>query len=151
MQTNEIREAIDQKISQLQQARALLTNQASQLQTGKRRGRPKSSDTAKSVLAAAKTAKRTMSAEGKARIAAAQKARWAAKKEATKSAPAAVGKAIKSAPKPAKKSAKTTARVKSAPVLKTSSTEASIERWTRLDRAPRSHLQDIPVARDHLI
>src|ERR1700722_1379879 len=88
MQTNEILEAIDQKISQLQQARALLINQASQLQTGKRRGRPKSSDskTAKSVPAAAKTAKRTMSAEGKARIAAAQKARWGAKKKATKSA-----------------------------------------------------------------
>jgi len=129
MQTNEIREAIDQKISQLQQARALLTNQASQLQTGKRRGRPKSSDTAKSVLAAAKTAKRTMSAEGKARIAAAQKARWAAKKKATKSAvtksaPATVRKVIQSAPKPGKRSAKTTARAKSAPVVKTSSTEA---------------------------
>jgi hypothetical protein len=131
MQTNEILEAIDQKISQLQQARALLTNQASQLQTGKRRGRPKSSDskTAKSIPAAAKTAKRTMSAEGKARIAAAQKARWAAKKKATKSAvtksaPAAARKTIKSAPKQAKKSAKKTAGVKSAPVVKTSATEA---------------------------
>jgi hypothetical protein len=95
MQTNEILEALDRQIAQLQQARALLTNQASQLQTGKRRGRPKSSDSkmAKSVPAAANTAKRTMSAEGKARIA-------------------------------AKKSAKKTARVKSAPVVKTSATEA---------------------------
>jgi hypothetical protein len=131
MQTNEILEALDRQIAQLQQARALLTNQTSQLQTGKRRGRPKSSDskTAKSVPAAAKTSKRTMSAEGKARIAAAQKARWAAKKKTTKSAvttsaPAAVGKAINSPPKPAKKSAKTTARVKSAPVVRTSATEA---------------------------
>jgi hypothetical protein len=130
MQTNKILEAIDQQISQLQQARALLTNQASQLQTGKRRGRPKSSDskTAKAnAPAAVKTAKRTMSAEGRARIAAAQKARWAAKKKATKSAPATVRKAIKSAPKPGKNAvapAKKNTRVKSAPVVKTSATEA---------------------------
>ena len=133
MQTNEILEAIDQQIAQLQQARAFLTNETSQLQTGKRRGRPKSSDrkTAKAIApAAVKTSKRTMSEEGKARIAAAQKARWAAKKNATKpavakSAPVTMRKAIKSATKPGRKAlspAKRAARAKRAPTVKTPAT-----------------------------
>jgi hypothetical protein len=130
MQTNEILEAIDQKISQLQQARALLTNQASQLQTGKRRGRPKSSDskTAKSAPAAAKTAKRTMSAEGKARIAAAQKARWAAKKRATKSAKSAVAKSAPATVRTAIKSALRPGKKQVAPANKTARVIGSVQR-----------------------
>ncbi len=83
MNINDILEAIDQQITQLQQARALLAgNESSDAPTGKRRGRPKGSanQTIKaSAPVAAKSGKRTMSPEGRARIAAAQKARWAAK------------------------------------------------------------------------
>jgi hypothetical protein len=131
MQTNEILEAIDQQISQLQQARALLTNQASQLQTGKRRGRPKSSDskTAKvSAPAAVKTSKRTMSEEGKARIAAAQKARWAAKKRATKSAKSAVAKSAPATVRTAIKSALRPGKKQVAPANKTARVIGSVQR-----------------------
>ena len=95
MNTNEILEAIDQEILKLQQARALLADApavqavktaAAKPATGKRRGRPTGSVNKKSEVAApvaTKTAKRTMSAEGKARIAAAQKARWAKQKKAS--------------------------------------------------------------------
>jgi hypothetical protein len=63
---------IDQEILRLQQVRALLTQNS----TAPRRGRPR-------VNAAEKPAKRhTMSAEGRARIAAAQKKRWAKQKAA---------------------------------------------------------------------
>jgi len=106
MNTNEILEAIDQEILKLQQARALLADapavQAVKPATGKRRGRPKGSVHKKAEVTAPVAIKkvgRVMSAEGKARIAAAQKARWAAQKKASKPAPKKI------APKPAKKSA----------------------------------------------
>ncbi|MBB5060992.1 hypothetical protein HDF16_005728 [Granulicella aggregans] len=119
MNTSEIIEAIDQEILKLQQARALLADVpaiqatkpvAAKPATGKRRGRPKGSVNKKAEVvapAAVKPAKRTLSAEGKGRIAAAQKARWAAQKKAAakpvakKIAPKPVAKKI--APKPAKK------------------------------------------------
>ncbi len=86
---NEILEAIDVEIAKLQQVRAMLAGSAdaiSGLETlAKRRGRPKGSGN-KSAAPAKKSAKRVMSAEGKARIAAAQKARWAAQKTAKKRA-----------------------------------------------------------------
>ena len=87
-----ILEQIDAEINKLQQVRALLAGVT--IKSGnigllgdttpavaKRRGRPKGSKNAStsSVLA---VPKRTMSAEGKARIAAAQKKRWAAIKKA---------------------------------------------------------------------
>jgi hypothetical protein len=109
MNTNEILEAIDQEILKLQQARALLAD-APAVQagkpatgkpaTGKRRGRPKGSVNKKAEVIAPVTVNkvgRVMSAEGKARIAAAQKARWAKQKKTSKTA------AKKIAPKPAKK------------------------------------------------
>jgi hypothetical protein len=79
---------IDAEILKLEQAKSVLQglNTASTpAATGKRgRGRPKGSGT--KVVAPVK-AKRTMSAEGKERIAAAQKKRWAkAKKSATATA-----------------------------------------------------------------
>jgi hypothetical protein len=63
---------IDAEIAQLQQARAVLTG----AQTKRRPGRPVGSGKRKK--------KRTMSPEGRARIAAAQKARWAQAKKAAK-------------------------------------------------------------------
>jgi hypothetical protein len=87
MNTKDILEAIDQQISKLQQARTLLsespTIQAKKPVAAKRRGRPKGSVNQRPEAispATVKTNKRTMSAEGKARIAAAQKARWSAQK-----------------------------------------------------------------------
>lgn len=120
MNTNEILEAIDQEILKLQQARALLADApviqavkpvAAKPATGKRRGRPKGSVNKKAETVApvvVKPAKRTMSAEGKARIAAAQKARWAAQKKTSKPAKAAAkkitAKVRKKVAVPAKKS-----------------------------------------------
>jgi hypothetical protein len=67
---------IDQEISRLQQVRALLTQNS----VAPRRGRPRVS------AAATPTKRHTMSAEGRARIAAAQKKRWAKQKAAPRQA-----------------------------------------------------------------
>jgi hypothetical protein len=69
--------AIDQEIARLSQARALLAGQAA----GKKRGRPAGS-VANNGNKAAKRAGTGMSAEGRARIATAMRARWAAKRKA---------------------------------------------------------------------
>jgi hypothetical protein len=120
MNTSEIIEAIDQEILKLQQARALLADApavqaakpvAVKSATGKRRGRPKGSVNKEAEVAAPVAVKKTrapLSAEGKARIAAAQKARWAAQKKveakpvAKKIAPKSAKKAVP-ATKPAAK------------------------------------------------
>jgi hypothetical protein len=68
MNTSEVLRHINEEIARLQQVRALLTGE----QTKRKPGRP--SKPAKKAPAAKK---RTISAEGRARIAAAQKARWA--------------------------------------------------------------------------
>ncbi len=83
MQTDSILDQIDKEITRLEQARALLTGEARNEQTLKRRGRAKGSKSSavKESAAVAKTPRRTMSEAGKARIAAAQKARWAAQKK----------------------------------------------------------------------
>ena len=83
MNVSAIISSIDAELSRLQQARALLAGPVVPI---KRRGRPKNSEIR---LAPAKPAKkvakkRTMSPEGRARVAAAQKARWAAVKSGTK-------------------------------------------------------------------
>jgi hypothetical protein len=71
---------IDAQIARLQQARAALAGTSTGSATGKRRGRPPGRPKG-SVNMAASGAKRKrrggMSPEGRARIAAAQKARWA--------------------------------------------------------------------------
>lgn len=115
MNTNAILEAIDAQIMQLQQARDLLfgattdapPSATTRQSAGKRRGRPKGSankKTAAVVPVAKKAARRTMSAEGKARIAVAQKARWAAQKKASVPVkPAAKKTAAKTVKKAAKK------------------------------------------------
>lgn len=72
MNTNEIISQIDQEIARLTQARELLQDTPAK----KVLGRPRA-DAAITPDAKKKTKKRKMSAEGKARIAAAQKVRWA--------------------------------------------------------------------------
>jgi hypothetical protein len=78
---SKIIEQIDAQISNLEAAKALLTGAA----TKNGPGRPKKSASV-SIPAEPKSAKRTMSAEGKAKIAAAQQARWAKVRRAAKKA-----------------------------------------------------------------
>jgi hypothetical protein len=73
MQTSQIIEQIDAEIKRLQQAKSLLIGAT----TKRGPGRP-----AKTSIVAPK--KRQMSPEGRAKIAAAQKARWAKAKKASK-------------------------------------------------------------------
>ena len=119
MNTAEVLSAIDEEITRLEQARALLGGvvnaSAPSVVEGKRRGRPPG---ATKQVPVAKNKTRTVSAEARARIAAAQKARWAAKKKAEKkaaTAPAAAP-APKKAVAPAKKSVVKKAVIKKAPV-----------------------------------
>lgn len=85
MNTEEILVAIDAQIVKLQQVRELIAGAKTVEASAPRRGRPKGS-TNKTSAAPAKVARRVMSAEGKARIAAAQKARWAAQRKAAEPA-----------------------------------------------------------------
>jgi hypothetical protein len=73
MDTVEVIQSIDAEIARLEKARALLNGHVS---TPAKRGRPVSLK----PVATAKPQRRKMSAEGRARIAAAQKARWAKSK-----------------------------------------------------------------------
>ena len=83
MNTKAILIGIDAQIAQLEQARELLKGDAKVAAETPQRGRPKGSTNKTAAIPAAAT-KRTMSAEGKARIAAAQKLRWAKQKKAAK-------------------------------------------------------------------
>jgi hypothetical protein len=82
LNTEEILAQIDEEISKLQQAKALLLGNA-----GVKRsvGRPKNSAIASRVLSV-QPAKGVLSAEGKVRIAEAQRKRWAKSKRADKKA-----------------------------------------------------------------
>jgi hypothetical protein len=96
MPIQDILSSIDQEISKLQRARTLLAGLNDVEALVKQRGRPKGISVklkAPSAPVKKRAAKRTMSSEGKARIAAAQKARWT--KPKTK---AAVTHKITSAP-----------------------------------------------------
>ena len=81
MTTDEILKMIDAEIGKLQQVRALLTGYSDPTSAITKRGpgRPK-----KTEPAAKKAVKRVMSEEARAKIAAAQKKRWAASKKASK-------------------------------------------------------------------
>jgi hypothetical protein len=93
MNTEQIIEQIDAEIVKLQQAKALLTGTEAKPKVTRGPGRPKS-DISKRILSV-KPARRKLSAEGKTRIAAAQKARWAkVKKAAKKITPAKAVKTI---------------------------------------------------------
>ena len=75
--------SIDAEIAKLHQARALLSGAATP--AAKKRGRPaKAAGAVKVVAAKPVKKKRKLSPEGRARIAAAAKARWAAVKKAAK-------------------------------------------------------------------
>jgi hypothetical protein len=90
MNTNDIILTIDAEISRLQQVQALLTQTAGDTPAKRKPGRPPAASggsTATGVHLAvsdSKATKRTISAAGRARIAAAQKARWAKFKKAAK-------------------------------------------------------------------
>jgi hypothetical protein len=74
MNTEEIIEQIEGEISKLQQAKGLLLSTYSPIK--KSAGRPKNKATVSRILAV-KPTKRVMSPEGRARLVAAVKARWA--------------------------------------------------------------------------
>jgi hypothetical protein len=100
MNTEEIIEQIDTEISKLQQAKGLLLDTDSPIKRSP--GRPKKKATVARILAV-KPAKHGLSPEGRARLVAALKARWAKARKAKKSA------AKKAATKkPAKKAMKAT-------------------------------------------
>jgi hypothetical protein len=94
MNTATIIEHLDAEISRLQQVRALLTDE----DVRKGPGRPTASD-AISKPVPVKLTKRVMSAEGKKKIALAQKARWAKVRKAAKKA-ANTEKTVEKAVKP---------------------------------------------------
>ena len=81
MDTENIIQEIDSEISRLEQAKAILSGIAAKRSPG----RPRRTQSLIKTVAAEPT-KRVMSAEGKARIAAAQKARWAKSRRAAKKA-----------------------------------------------------------------
>jgi hypothetical protein len=124
MNTSDIVLAIDAEIAQLQKVKALLTG--TDLTTKRKPGRPAGAAAPNKATSfnpvefAKKPKRRTMSAEGRAKIAAAQRARWAkskraAKKTAHKAAPAPAKKAVT-----AKAVAGKTAQVKKTGVVKKS-------------------------------
>jgi hypothetical protein len=94
MNTATIIEHLDAEISRLQQVRALLTDE----DVRKGPGRPTASD-AISTPVLVRLTKRVMSAEGKKKIALAQKARWAKVRKAAKKA-ANTEKTVEKAVKP---------------------------------------------------
>ena len=110
MNRSAILQALDTEIARLQQARTLLADAPDVLPhaVAARRGpgRPKGSAKVASKEAKAPAFKRrTMSAEGKARIVAAQKARWAKLKQTAKRAAKVASKVVRNPSKPTAKKA----------------------------------------------
>jgi len=104
MDTKDILNEIDAEISRLQQVRVLLTGAAGISTPAKKRGRPVGSGASASAPSIVK-GRRALSPEARAKIAAAQKLRWAKSKQATKKASRAataktslLGKGAKSTP-----------------------------------------------------
>jgi hypothetical protein len=98
MNTEQIIQQIDVEISKLQQAKSLLLGGDSPIK--RTPGRPKKATVAR--ILAVKPAKRVISEEGRARMVAALKARWAkvhkAQKAAKPTAKKSVKKAVKATP-----------------------------------------------------
>ena len=72
---------IDAEIAKLEEAKTLLSGGSAVAPVKGKRGRPKGSGVKTISVKASKKTKRTMSPEARARIAAAQKARWAKAKK----------------------------------------------------------------------
>lgn len=72
---------IDNQISKLQQARALLAGTQTTATAGTGRGRPKGSKNVKVAVATKKATARKLSPEGRKRIADAMKKRWAERRK----------------------------------------------------------------------
>ncbi len=128
MPVQDILQSIDQEISQLQRARTLLTGDTIVEMPGRRRGRPKGSTNKPEAAHASvpkKATKRTMSLEGKARIAAAQKARWAKQKKAATTAAKTTSTLSKAAIKKASPQKTSPAKKKAAPVKLISSGQSA--------------------------
>ena len=83
MQTEQIIAAIDAEIAKLQEAKQLLSAGSSSVPGKAKRGRPKGSKNVPVKVPG--TRKRTLSVEGRAKIAEAQRQRHAARKKAAKS------------------------------------------------------------------
>ncbi len=137
VQTSELLAAIDEEIARLERARALLAGSETGLA---RRWRPAGAFSGLGASGTVPKKRRTISAAGRARIAAAQKARWAKVKRAAKRAAAATSakaaatpktrKAVKNAPAGKAKSKKKAASRRSpakavAPANPTPAAEAS--------------------------
>ena len=130
METNEIVQAIDEEISKLQQARAIIAGTVAVNPTApaaKRRGRPKGSGVkaateVAAIVVPANAPRKTMTAAGKARIAAAQAARWAAKRKADAAAERAAKRA---SAEPVKTVRKVASKQPAKPAAKTSSPKKS--------------------------
>ena len=138
MATQIVLKAIDEEISKLQRARLLIAGDPTPEPAAKRRGRPKGSANKNEALrapVAKKTSKRVMSAEGKARIAAAQKARWAAQKKA---AAAPTKGAKKPTDMPVKQGTKKTSTSKA--VAKKVSADKPVASKKSVPRSPRAEL-----------
>lgn len=141
MNNAQILSAINEQISRLEQARTLLLKEVSALPStaapeAKRRGRPPGGAKSSDGKAAPEKSTRGMSEEGRARIAAAQKARWAAKKKGNKQASKAAAPAAiaRKAAKPAKQlpgnkspAVKAPAPSKAAPATLTSTKAAPVK------------------------
>ena len=109
MNQNEMIQSLRAEINKLQRVLDLLLEQTTETEAVRRPGRPKGSANKAASFNPEEFApkKRAMSAEGKARIAAAQKKRWAAQKAASTKRPSKTVSpklAGKVAPKSAKKS-----------------------------------------------
>ena len=141
MTTYEILEALDGQISRLQEARSLLASVEQQVKRSTSGKRGQALSTVLEDLNPAPL-RRTMSAEGRARIAAAQRERWAKRTAgatvAKKSAPAAEEKArsrsISKSEKPAAKSP----RKGPSPKGKSGAKKTTARKPTSPNSAPRS-------------
>lgn len=149
MNTTEVLAVIDGEIARLSQVRSLLgglnttgsSTEGAEPSTSPRRGRLKGSKNKATSFKPSESdlAKRwTMTPEGKARIAAAQRARWARQHGTDAATPALKGSSIRDAGRvtsPAKSSAKApTAKRPTGP--KQAGTKASVTRTTPLKKAP---------------
>lgn len=82
MQVQQIVEEIDQEITRLQQARALLAGEPARRGRPRGPGRPRKEASTAAPAKAKRSGSRTMSAEGRQRIAEAMRKRWADRKKA---------------------------------------------------------------------